>query len=414
MRLIFGIAVRHLLMRKRQSIVSLLGIVLGVGFFLAIASLMQGSEKDFIRRLVDNSPHITVYDEYRLPHPQPVFDKFQGAVVNLRGLKPQNEPRGIRSFEAVLKDLNAQRGTKASPVLAGQVLISFAGQNVGVTLNGMIPDDIIRVTTIEKYMVEGRIDDLSVNPNGIIIGRALAHRLSLVRGRNVTMAASNGQVRTFKIIGIFSTGRSGYDERQAFVNLKRAQALLDRPNRINNIIVKLDDPYQARHVAENLERRIGYKSVSWQETSEDLMSTIAIRNTIMYTVVSAVLIVAAFGIYNVISTIVMEKQRDIAILKSMGFHAADIKRIFSVQGLILGLFGIGLGLPLGMGLMVSLAQIHFKPPGSLEVINMPVDWGWRQFAIAAAFAMLASFLAALLPARKAAVVQPVDILRGGT
>lgn len=134
----------------------------------------------------------------------------------------------------------------------------------------------------------------------------------------------------------------------------------------------------------------------------------------MYTVVSAVLIVAAFGIYNVISTVVMEKHRDIAILKSMGFHAKDIQRIFVIQGFFLGIAGIMAGLPLGMGLMTTLMQIRFKPPGSLEEISMPIDWGILQFVIAGSFAMLAAIFAALLPARKAALVQPVDILRGGT
>ena len=117
------------------------------------------------------------------------------------------------------------------------------------------------------------------------------------------------------------------------------QALLKRPNRANTIIVKLDDPQQAQHVAAEIERRFGYKSVSWQEASEDMMSTLVTRNIIMYTVVSAVLIVAAFGIYNVISTVVLEKQRDIAILKSIGFRARDIRRIFLIQGLLLGIAG---------------------------------------------------------------------------
>src|SRR6185437_1018323 len=128
------------------------------------------------------------------------------------------------------------------------------------------------------------------------------------------------------------TGRTQYDESQAFTNLKRVQALSNRPNRANSIIVKLDDPDRARQVAAEIEARYAYKSVSWQESWEDLLSTILIRDVIMYTVVSAVLVVAAFGIYNVISTVVMEKQRDVAILRSMGFHARDIERIFLFQG----------------------------------------------------------------------------------
>ena len=136
------------------------------------------------------------------------------------------------------------------------------------------------------------------------------------------------------------------------------------------------------------------------------------RNIIMYTVVSAVLIVAAFGIYNVISTVVLEKQRDIAILKSIGFRARDIRRIFLIQGLLLGVAGSVAGLPLGAGLMWSLMQVRLKFPGSSDPVPLPIDWNWRQFAIAASFAIAAAVFAGLLPARKGARVQPVEILRG--
>jgi len=143
------------------------------------------------------------------------------------------------------------------------------------------------------------------------------------------------------------------------------------------------------------------------------MSTLAVRNTIMYTVVSAVLLVAAFGIYNIIFTIVMEKQRDIAILKSMGFRRSDIQWIFLFQGCFLGIAGVGIGLPFGSLLMLGLMQIRFKPPGVSDVINMPVDWSAPQFIIAGIFAFLAAVIAAYLPATKGAKVLPVTILRGG-
>lgn len=412
MPLIFYIALRHLSSRKRQSVVSLMGITLGVGFFLAISSLMQGSEKDFIHRLVDNSPHITVHDEYRLPKEQPVYTAYPHAAILLHGVTPLTDIRGIRGYEPILTELRRQEGTRASPVLAGEAIVTYAGRNLAITLNGMIPEDISAVTTIEKYMTQGTINDLAANQNGIIIGQELLRKLSLTLGKNITLAAPNGQVRTFKIVGIFRTGRADYDERQAFITLKHAQAFFDRMNRVNTLIIKLARPEEARTVAAALEKKIGYKCVSWQETSEDLLNTLVIRNIIMYTVVSAVLIVAAFGIYNVISTIVMEKQRDIAILKAIGLHARDIKNIFSIQGFILGLFGLASGIPFGTALMFALSRVRLRPPGSLEEINMPIDWGLPQFLIAGAFALAAALFAAFLPARKAAIVQPVDILRG--
>ncbi len=412
MRLLAYIAIRHLMARKRQSVVSLMGIVLGVAFFLTISSLMQGSQKDFIKRLVDNTPHITIEDEFRNPREQPVFQLFPKGAVEMHRVKPLTETRGIRGYEQTLAWLHKQPGMRASPVLVGQALVSFAGKDVAITLNGMVPAEVRDVSTIQNYMKEGSIDDLIANPDGIVIGSELARKLSLTLSENITVSTTTGQTRVFKILGIFRTGRASYDEGQTFVSIKRVQALLDRPNRANNIIIKLDDPYQARVVAADIERRVGYKAVSWQEASEDIMSTLTIRNIIMYTVVSAVLVVAAFGIYNVISTVVLEKQKDISILKSMGFHARDIQAIFVMQGLVLGLVGNMAGLPLGCVLMYALMQVHMKPPGITEPIQMPIDWGILQFAIASAFAMTAAVMAALLPARKAALVQPVDILRG--
>lgn len=413
MTLHFAIALKHLLARKRQSFVSLLGIILGVAFFLAISSLMKGSENDFIRRLVDNSPHITVQDDFRTPRPQPLFEMFKDGAVELRNVSAMREPRGIRGYSRIVDYVRAIPGARASASLAGEVVVNYAGQDYGLSLNGMVPKEMQDVTTIKDYMVEGRLENLIADPGGIIVGSEFAKRLSLNMNDTITMTAGSGQVRAFRIVGIFRTGRSNYDRGQAFVDLKRVQALLGRPNRANSVLIKLGDPQRAQTIAEQIEHQFGYKSVSWQEASEDIMNTLAIRNTIMYTVVSAVLVVAAFGIYNVISTVVMEKQRDIAILKSMGFQAWEIQRIFVIQGIALGIFGCFMGLPLGSGFMLALMQVRLKPPGGSEIVNMPLDWGMTQFFVAAAFALCAATLAAWLPARKAAKVQPVDILRGG-
>jgi lipoprotein-releasing system permease protein len=409
---LLDVALRHLLARKRQTLVSLGGIVLGTAFFLAISAMMQGSEADFIHRLIDNSPHITVQDEFRNPHLQPVAVLYPGALVQMHRVKPETETRGIRNYKQALEYVRGIPGIKVSPVLLGQGLVSFAGKDEALSLNGMVPKDVDQVSTIASYLTEGSLKDLEANPDGILIGSELARILSLERGRSITISAASGQKRVFKIVGIFHTGRASFDQGQVFLALKRVQALLNRPNRANEFVVKLDDPYAARDVATRIEAHLGYKSVSWQEASEDIMSTLALRNVIMYSVVSAVLLVAAFGIYNVISTVVMEKQRDIAILKSMGFHARDIQTIFLTEGLFLGVLGCLLGLPLGVAIMVGLGQLNFKFPGTTQLSRMPIDWSWQQFAIAGSFALIAAISAAWLPSRKGAKVKPVDILRG--
>lgn len=412
MSVLTQIALSHLTSRRRQTLVSLSGIVLGVGFFLGVSSLMRGSEQDFIERLIDTQPHVTVSDEFRANPLQPAERLFGTGAVELRNVKPRTETRGIRQYKQKLTIVERLPGVRVAPVLVGQGIITFAGRDVGVTVSGIIPQRMLGVSTIEEDMVQGRLEDLDANPNGIIIGQQLSDRFRIDMGDNLSVAAPNGQVRVFKVVGIFRTGNQGYDESQTFAALKRVQALMDRPNVANNFVLQLDDPMLARDTAARIETLIGYKAVSWQEANEDLTSLIKVRNIIMYSVVSAILVVASFGIYNVISTVVLEKTRDIAILKSIGFNARDIRRIFLMEGLILGTFGSIAGCLLGWGIIYGLGKITMKPPGSVEPIQMPVYWGVDQFVLAAAFAVLSAVGAAYLPARKGGRVQPVDILRG--
>jgi len=412
MAIALDVALAHLTSRRRQTLVSLTGVVLGVAFYLAVSALMRGSEKDFLKRLVDNSPHVTVYDEVRQGRPQPAELRWPDAAVSVRNVKPPRETRGIRGWPQRLEFIEALPGVRAAPVLAGAAVLTFAGREQAVTLSGAVPEKMKQVTTIEEKMIEGSLDALAADPNGIVIGQGLVDKFSLHLASSVNVVAADGTSRPLRVVGIFRTGNAGYDEGQAFVLLKRAQALLGRENRVNRVIIQLADPYEARSTAQTIEAATGYKSVSWVEASEDILSLLLVRNVIMFSVVSAILVVAAFGIYNTISTIVMEKTRDIAIMKAMGFHARDLKRIFLLEGLIVGVLGSGLGVLLGLVLMRVLGEVAIRPPGVSEVVHLPIWWGAEQYALAILFAMLSCLAASYLPARRAGSVHPVDILRG--
>jgi lipoprotein-releasing system permease protein len=412
MAIALDVALAHLTSRKRQTLVSLTGVVLGVAFFLAVSSLMRGSEKDFLKRLVDNSPHVTVYDEVRQGRAQPAELRWPDAAVSVHNVKPPRETRGIRGWPQRLEFIEALPGVRAAPVLAGAAVLTFAGRQQAVTLSGAVPEKMKKVTVIEEKMIEGSLDALAADPNGIVIGQGLVDKFSLHPGSTLNVLAADGTSRPLRVVGIFRTGNAAYDEGQAFVLLKRAQSLLGRENRVNRVIIQLADPYDAHDVAQTIEAATGYKSVSWVEASEDILSLLLVRNVIMFSVVSAILVVAAFGIYNTISTIVMEKTRDIAIMKAMGFHARDLKRIFLLEGLIVGVLGSGLGVLLGLVLMQVLGQVAIRPPGVSEVVHLPVWWGAEQYALAVTFAMLSCLAASYLPARRAGAVHPVDILRG--
>jgi lipoprotein-releasing system permease protein len=205
------------------------------------------------------------------------------------------------------------------------------------------------------------------------------------------------------------------DEGEAYVLLKNAQILSARPNAINEIRIKLFDPNAAPPTARRIEAEFGYKAMAWQEANESLLEALVIRNVIMYTVVAAIMLVAGFGIFNIISTITHEKARDIAIMKSLGFAEADMRRLFLLEGVSIGLAGCALGWLLGFAMVYALSLVRFELAATgQEITRLPLTWSLLHYIIAAGFALGSAAVAGYLPARRAARLNPVDIVRGAT
>jgi len=408
--LLMSIALKHISRRRRQTVVAVCGVTVGVGFFLAVSAMMIGSQADFIRQLIDVAPHIIVSDELRSRPPQPAMRTFRGGLVLLRGYKVRSEVRGLKDWPAILAAANAIPGALASPSLTGGLTLRLGGHEEALGIIGIEPDIETRISTIEEHLRTGRLHDLETVQGGIIVGEELAQRLGVGIGDIVAATSASGTTRSLRIVGLFKRGQSQLGPSSGYVLLREAQSLLGRPFIINRIGIRLADPYQAQIIAAQLEARFGYKAESWQERSADFLSLLLTRNVIMYSVVSAILLVASFGIYTVVSNSVSDKRRDIAILRSIGFSELDLQLIFVAEGLILALIGIMLGWLLGYGLMALLESLQF--PISGDTRHLPLDRGVRQYMIAAAASLLAGVVAAWLPARKAARVDPVDILRG--
>ncbi|MFO1189193.1 MAG: ABC transporter permease [Alphaproteobacteria bacterium] len=411
MPVIVDIALTHLLGRKRQSLVSIGGVALGVGFFIAIAALMQGFQRDFVRRIVDTSPHIVIRDDFRKPSPQPVDSEFRDAAVLLQGQKPRDERRGIRNARAKLTDLVERPDMAIAPVLSGQIFLRYGAKDVSASLIGIEPDRERKVTKLESDMIAGSLDDLERTANGIILGAGVARKLGASMGDTLTATSPAGVILSVKIVGLFRTGIVAVDDSETYVLLKKAQILQDRPNVINAIRIRLADYRVADLVAQTLEVRYGYRSVSWQEANEGVLGIFVIQNGIMYSTTGAILVVACFGIFNIISTVVFEKARDIAILKSLGFTRADIRNIFMLEGLAVGLLGSLLGWAVGLGLTEILASIQFDVRGMVEIQGFVLYRAAEPYVAAAVAAIASSTVAAWLPARRAARLNPVDIVR---
>lgn len=407
------IALQHLLHRRRQTLVSLSGVALGVAFFIAISAMMQGFQRDFVARIIDIQPHIIVKDEFRTPPRQPVEQVYGEGAVTLRNVKPLEEVRGIRGARNMLAVLEEEPGVHVAPTLTGNILLRFGGKDVSANVTGIVPEQQRKVTHLEKDLIAGEtLDALYATANGIILGEGVAQRAGIRMDDLISVVSPVGVVLKMKVVGIFSSGITLVDNFDTYVLLKKAQILAGRPNVINRVNVRLDDVENAADLAARIERQFDYRSEPWQEQSRNVLGIFVIQNAIMYSTVSAILIVACFGIFNVISTVVFEKTRDIGILKSMGFRDTDIRRIFLMEGLMVGLLGTLIGWALGYAILEFMASLHFAMEGFVKAQGFILYRTPRHYLVSGAMAVASATLAAWVPARRAAKLNPVDIVRG--
>lgn len=414
--MIFSIALQYLTHRKRQALISVVGVMLGVAFFIAISGMMQGMHRFFIQRLVDSYPHVRITDEFRAPEVQPAALEYPESAVIIRGLKPKDEKQGLRNYRQIVDVLKDMEGVTYSPLMSGSAFLRYGGRDVATTLLGIDPRLEKNASKLEHDMVEGSLDDLLTNPNGLIVGGTLAGKLGVRKGSRVNVVSGAGVVLPMKIVGLFESGVTQVDGATSYAVLKKAQILQDKPNRINQISIRMEDVDAAPQLAERLEARFRYKAESWQEAFSNIFELFVVQNGIMYSTVTVILIVAGFGIYNIISSAVMEKYRDIAILKSMGFSAQDVVGVFFFQGVLIGIVGVVLGWALGYGLTEVLASVKLSLQKDVPVKmdGFPMYRAWWLYAVAGGMGLVSAAFAAWVPARRAAGLNPVDIIRGAS
>jgi len=411
LKLIVFIALTHVRFRVRQTLVAVAGVATGVGFSIVMAALMQGSQADFTRQLIDALPHITVSDELRKAPVQPAETAFDAAEIH--GLTPEVRRRGINNPMAIMATLETWVPGAVAPATKSQALIRYANRDVGASVQGIDPHREPKVSMLATQMRVGTLASLYRASNAIILGNRLAERIGARLGSNITVQTTDGARITAQVVGLFRSGIRSIDESTAYVLVKTAQILAQQTGLVNEIRVRVADPMAAASVAQRIERETGYKSVAWQEAHEDLLSAFIVRNIIMYTVVGAILMVASFGIYNIISTITHEKTRDIAILKSFGLREATVRRIFVLEALLIGLVGALAGWALGYALTGALGMVEIRNP-MIDATRLPLVYSFLHYLVAAAVALASSLVAGYFPARKASRAYPVDIIRGAT
>lgn len=411
MNLSLSIAFTHVRSRLRQTLVGMLGVATGVGFSVMMAALMEGSQRDFTAQLIDSMPHVSVTDQRRHAPPQPAEAEFEAAQI--RGLKTVALRPGIKNPFALMAALEGWIPGAVAPSVQAKAVIRFAGRDTAANVIGIDPRREEHVSKLASQIREGSLAALYKSSNAVIMGDRLAAKLGARIGNTIALTSGNGRVMSVIVVGFSHAGISSIDETQVHTLLKTAQILAGQTGLVNEIRVRARDAMSAREIAARIESETGYKSVSWLEANEDLLSAFQIRNIIMYTVVGAILLVASFGTYNIISTITHEKTRDIAIMKSLGFTSALVRRIFVIEALMIGVLGMIIGWGLGYALSVIMGTIEIRSP-FMDATHLPIYYAPFHYALAGAVAIGASVIAGFFPARKAAAQQPVDIIRGAS
>jgi lipoprotein-releasing system permease protein len=413
-RVVVFIALRQLWDRKLLNGIAVLGVTLGVLVLIAINGIMQGFQVKFISNILKISPHVTVFDKQLRPAPSILSryaDDFVAARVShespsdrqLRIARPQEIVRALEKIDGV---------EAAAGSLVGSAVLALGSKQYPVDLRGIDPPRQERVTPISEYVQEGSYRALAAETHGILLGSGVAKKIGAKHGDVLTCGSPLGQRLSLKVVGIFDAGLPPVDNSRVYVTLRSAQTLLGKPDIVGRIDVRLTDPERAPALTATAERMFGYDAESWQETNANFLALFAQQNTIIGFVVGAILSVGGFGILAIQIMIVLQKTRDIAILRSVGFRRRDILTAFLLQGTIIALAGAVLGDVIGHYVILALGKLKTHQEGLVKSETFLVYDDPRFYWYGAGFALAVGLVASLIPAIRGSRVEPVDVLRG--
>ncbi len=409
------ISIRYLLTHVRQTLVCIAGVTISVMMFLVMTSMMQGFTDKFIIETVESSGHIIVHDEPRELRTPILEQAFPAphAVLVMQGVKPRDKIEKIKNPTGLIATLRRMPGILAvAPMVEGDVIATYGTKTLGFNVQGVDPDAHLVATTIGTNVTAGDFKRLKSTADGVIIGSGIAQVMGARLDDNISLSSPTGGRTTAKVVGIFSTGVTPVDYSRAYMLMSDAQTLLDKKNIINQIILRTDDYTRAREYAAQIESIAGYKTESWQEANANFLKIFRIQTIITYFITAALLLVAAFGVLNILIMAVLERVNDIAILKSFGLSRWDVTGIYIFQGLVIGLIGSLIGLVLGKLGIEGLRRLPIQMEGLVKSEGLLMSEHTSQYVIAFFAAMVITLIAAVYPARRAAKYDPVSVIRG--
>lgn len=409
------IATRYFLSHKRQSLVCIAGVALSVTMFLSMTAMMDGLTDKFITETVESSGHITIKDEPRETRTL-ILEKVYttpNALLVTTGVKPRETVKKIQNAAGLLATLDRLPGVMSvTPVVNGSAIATYGTKTFNVVIMGVDPERHLNTTTIGEDVVAGSFNRLRSVADGVILGRGVADVLGAGLDDTILLSSAEGGRTISRVVGIFETGVTPLDYSRAYMLLNSAQTLLDKKNVVNEIVIRTTDYRQAEPLAAQIEGMSGYRTEPWQEASANFLKIFKIQTIITYIITAALLIVAAFGVLNILIMAVLERVNDIAILKSFGLSRQDITVIYLLQGLVIGLIGATTGLACGKLAIEGLRRVPIPMEGLVKTEGLLMTEHAHQYYFAFASAMVIVLLAAAYPARRAARYDPVEVIRG--
>ena len=412
-----AISKTHLLSRKRQSLVAMLGVTFGIAMFIVMISFMQGVNEFLSDTMLASTPDIHIYNDVKTDYSKTIAGEYfhdPGELVVVRHPKPKQVLLNIKNADAIIGDLKRQPNVYAvSPLLSTQVFYTYGPVQINGILAGVNITDEARLYGLADKIATGRLENLLATDNGILMGQGLADKLNVRLGDIVTLATPTGTSMRFRIVGTFKIGIGQIDNVKSYVTVASVQQLLGKDrNYITDINVKLKDLNSAPEEAKIYQAKYGYTSDDWQTANSSVMVSNMIRNILTFVVSVTLLVVAGFGIYNIMNMTIANKLKDIAILKAEGFARRDIVQIFLSQSLAIGVLGALSGILLGFIISYLLSLLPFPKNDFIGLKHFPVLFKVRHYAFGMFFGIVTTFAAGILPSLKAARVDPVAILRG--
>lgn len=414
--LLLNIALTLLKARLKQSIVAAAGVTFGIAMFIALISFMTGLNKMLDNLITNRTPHIRLYNAIAPAKTQPInrADEFSGFKNFILSVKPKDQGKQIYNANNIVKTIRTDdRVIDVAPKSSTTVFFNSGTIQMSGIIDGIDVDLEQKLFNLNDNIIAGTIADLSTVSNSIIIGKGLADKLIVKIGDQVQVTTPDGDRMMLKIVGLVQFGIAEVDDVQSFTSIETAQKLLGKPaSYITDIQVKLKDIALAPAVAKEYARLFDVNAIDIQTANAQFETGTTVRNTIAYSVSVTLLIVAGFGIYNILNMLIYEKMDAIAILKATGFSGNDVKAIFIQLSMVLGVVGGIIGLTLGYCLSVIISHLPFETSALPTIKTYPVNFELTYYLIGISFALITTYLAGLFPARKAAKVDPVTIIRG--